>query len=263
MGIPLLRGESFTGVETREGAQVVIVNEAFAKKFWEGEDPLGKRLRTGDERPWVSVIGVVGNVRHVGLSEPIRPTYYFPVALLPWRTMTLVVRTTGDPEAISASLRQAIARIDPTLPIYDVRLYEQFVADSVAAPRFNSMLLLVFAVVAVTLAAVGIYGVLAYTVGQRTHEIGIRMALGARASDVPWLVLRQGLAMVGVGLAIGFVAAFLLARVLESLLFGVGARDPVTFVAVALLLTAVACAACFAPAWRAARVDPMVALRYE
>ena len=123
--------------------------------------------------------------------------------------------------------------------------------------------LLVFAVVAVTLAAVGIYGVLAYAVGQRTHEIGIRMALGARASDVPWLVLRQGLAMVGVGLAIEFVAALALTRVMESLLFGVGARDPMTFVAVALLLTAVACAACFAPAWRAARVDPMVALRYE
>ena len=177
--------------------------------------------------------------------------------------MTLVVRSTGDPEVISGSLRQAVARVDPALPIYDVRLYEQFVADSVATPRFNSMLLLVFAVVAVTLAAVGIYGVLAFTVGQRTHEIGIRMALGARASDVPWLVLRQGLAMIGVGLAIGFVAALALTRVMESLLFRVGARDPMTFVAVGLVLTAVACVACFAPAWRAARVDPMVALRYE
>ena len=216
MGIPLLRGESFTGLETRESAPVVIVNEAFAKKFWDSDNPLGKRLRTGGERPWATVIGVVGNVRHVGLSEPIRPTYYFPVALLPWRTMTLVVRSTGDPGVISGSLRQAVARVDPALPIYDVRLYEQFVADSVATPRFNSMLLLVFAVVAVTLAAVGIYGVLAFTVGQRTHEIGIRMALGARASDVPWLVLRQGLAMIGVGLAIGFVAALALTRVMES-----------------------------------------------
>ena len=234
MGIPLLRGESFTGLETREAAPVVIVNEAFAKKFWEGDNPLGKRIRTGGEQPWATVIGVVGNVRHVGLSEPIRPTYYFPVALLPWSTMTLVVRSTGDPEAISGSLRQAVARVDPALPIYDMRLYEQFVADSVAAPRFNSMLLLVFAVVAITLAAVGIHGVLAYTVGQRTHEIGIRMALGARASDVPWLVLRQGLVMIGFGLAIGFVAALALTRVMESLLFEVGARDPMTFVAVAL-----------------------------
>ncbi len=263
MGIPMLQGEGFSGRETAEGTPEVIVNEAFAKKFWDGEIPIGKRLKMGSEEAWSTVVGVVGNVRHVGLSEPIRPTYYFSVALMPWRTMTVVARTAGKPEVISGSLREAVARVDAAQPVYNIRLYDQFVGESVAEPRFNATLLVVFALVAVMLAAVGIYGVLAYTVGQRTHEIGIRMALGARASDVPWLVLNQGLAMVGLGLAIGFAAALALSRVMESLLFGVGARDPLTFAAVALVLTAVALAACLLPAWRAARVDPMVALRYE
>lgn len=262
MGIPLLQGETFTGRETEDDAPVVIVNEAFARKYWEGENPIGKRLRRY-EQPWATVIGVVGDVRHVGLSEPIRPTYYFPVPWLPWSTMTVVARTDGEPETMSGSLRQAVTRVDPAQPVFNVRLYEQFVADSVATPRFNMWLLLVFAAVAVTLAAVGIYGVLAYAVGARIHEIGIRMALGARASDVPWLVLRQGLLMVGLGLGIGLAGAFAVSRVMDSLLFGISGRDPVTLVAVAVVLATVAVVACVAPAWRAARVDPMVALRYE
>lgn len=263
MGIPLLQGEVFTGLETRQSAPVVIVDEAFAKKFWDGETPIGKRLRSDTDRPFARVIGVVGNIRHVGLDEPVRPTYYYPLALQVHDSMTVVTRSSRDPESIASVLRQAVARVDPTQPVYNVRLYQQFIDDSIATPRFNLMLLFVFASVAILLASVGIYGVLAYTVGQRTQEIGIRMALGAQARKVPWLILRQGLVWIGIGLALGFTAALALTRVMESLLFGVGARDPVTFVAVAVVLSAVAVAACLLPARRAARVDPMVALRYE
>jgi putative ABC transport system permease protein len=177
--------------------------------------------------------------------------------------MTIVTRTTNEPGAIVSSLRQAVARVDAAQPVYNVRRYDDFVAQSVAKPRFNLTLLLVFAMAAIVLAAIGIYGVLAYAVGRRTHEIGVRMALGAQARDVPWLVLRHGLGLVGLGLAIGFAAALGLVRVMENLLFGVSARDPWTFVGVALVLWVVAAVACLVPAWRAARVDPMVALRYE
>jgi len=263
MGIPLLRGDTFSGNETEDGARVFVISESFAEKFWPGEDPIGKRARMGDERPWMRVIGVVGDVHHNGLGEAVKPTYYLPHTYEPWRTMTLVVRADDRPESIAPSAQHALARLDATQPVYAIRTYETLMSESVTTPRFHLALLLLFGATAVTLAAVGIYGVLAHVVGQRTREIGVRMALGASSWQVPWLVVKQGVSLVAVGLGLGLVAALGVGRLLESMLFGVGARDPWTFAGVAASLTVVAFVACYAPARRAARVHPVVALRHD
>jgi len=220
-------------------------------------------VRTGDRSPWVEVVGIVGDVRHRGLDVDTRPEMFFPHTQTPSRQMTLVVRAAGDPEALAAPLRERVRAIDRDQPVGNVKTMEQWVSESVASQRFTAALLGVFAAAAAGLAALGLYGVVSYSVAQRTHEIGLRVALGARPRDVLRLVIGQGMALTLVGVGVGVAASLALTRVISGLLFGVGATDPGIFVAVPLLLASVALLACYLPARRAAKVDPMVALRYE
>ncbi|HEU4451578.1 MAG TPA: ABC transporter permease [Longimicrobium sp.] len=264
MGIPLLRGRSFEAADGAGSVRVALVNEALARRYWPGEDPIGKRLRPAWMREgWLTVVGVVGNVRHEGLGSQDGPEFYRAFAQEPAPVMTLVVRADAAPQAMAAALRAAVAAADPDVPASDLRPLEAVVSASVARPRFTSLLLAVFAAVALVLGAVGIYGVVAYAVSQRTHEIGVRMALGAGSDTVLRLVLRQGAVLAGIGVVLGLAAALALTRVLGSLLFGVSALDPLTFAAVGTAVVAVALVASWVPARRAARVDPAVALRTE
>ena len=265
MQIPLKRGRLFTEQEATEMRHVVVINEAFALKNFPGEDPLGKRVTIymKDDNVPTEIIGIVGDNKHMGLDSEVEPMSYWPHPELAFPFMTLVIRTHGDPSSIAPTARNVIQTLDGEQPVADVRTMEGLLADSVARARFNTLLLTVFAVVALILAAVGIYGVMSYAVTQRTHEIGIRMALGAQTSHVLALVVRQGMIMAVTGVTIGLVAAFALTRILASLLYGVSATDPQTFLVIALLLASIALLACYLPARRATKVDPMVALRYE
>jgi predicted permease len=265
MGIPVLRGRAFTERDGKESPKVLLVNEAFARKHFPGEDPLGKRVEvTIAPDMKAEVVGIVGDVKHRSLDREPDPECYVSYLQVPSAFMTLVVRTDSeDPSGLAASLRSAVQQVDSDIPLSDVRTMNQVVAASVAQRRFNMMLLGVFAALALVLSAVGIFGVVNYSVTQRTHEIGIRMALGAQGRDVLRMVVGQGMRPVLVGVGIGLAAAFALTRVMSSLLYGVSATDPLTFFAVALVLAAVALLACYVPARRAMRVDPMVALRYE
>jgi putative ABC transport system permease protein len=265
MRIPLKRGRLFTEQEEIEARRVVVINEAFARKHFPNEDPLGKRLTIymKTENVPTEIIGVVGDNRHAGLDKEAEPMSYWPHPELTYSLMTLVVRAQGDPAGLAAPAREVIRSLDPEQAVADVRTMDAWLSRSTARARFNALLLAVFAGVAALLAAVGIYGVMAYSVAERTREVGIRLALGAQKRDVLRLVVGQGmrLALVGVGLGLG--AAFALTRLMAGLLFGVSATDPLTFTAVALALALVALLACYVPARRAARVDPMEALRYE
>ena len=269
LGISLLQGRSFTDADVEGTLPVVIVDESFARRFYPNESPLGKRIKRGNlnsTRPWHTIIGVVRPVRSQRLDAISLPQAYFAIYQDPTATfnMSLAVRATaGDPASLAQSVRAAVLTVDRNQPVYDVKPLPQIVADSIALRRLALLLLSVFAVVAVLLSAVGIYGVMAYSVAQRTHEIGIRMALGAETRDVLRLVLRQGLVLTGVGIGLGWLAALGLTRLMQSLLYGVSPTDLLTFGSVALLLVGVALAACYLPARRAAKVDPMVALRYE
>ncbi|HJQ25172.1 MAG TPA: ABC transporter permease [Blastocatellia bacterium] len=265
MQIPLKRGRLFTEQEATEMRHVVVVNEAFARKNFPGEDPLGHRvvIYMKQENVPCEIIGIVGDNRHMGLNIETEPMAYWPHPELTYPFMTLVIRTPGDPTSIASAARQVIQTLDSEQPVADVRTMASLMADSVARARFNTLLLTVFAAVAMILAAVGIYGVMSYSVTMRTHEIGLRMALGAQARDVLGLVVKQGLALTVGGVAIGLGTAFALTRIMTSLLFNVSATDPLTFAGVALGLAGIALLACYIPARRATRVDPMVALRYE
>ncbi|HJQ32684.1 MAG TPA: ABC transporter permease [Pyrinomonadaceae bacterium] len=263
LGIPVKRGRAFTAADRQDAPPVVVINESMARSFFAGEDPVGKRIRTGDKAPWAEVVGVVGDVRHRGLDVDTRPEMFFPHLQTPSRQMTLVVRTSGDPVALAGPLRERVRELDRDQPVGNVKTMEAWVAESVASRRFSVLLLGVFAAVAAGLAALGLYGVVSYSVAQRTHEIGLRVALGARPRDVLRLVIRQGMALTLLGTAAGLLAALALTRLMSSLLFGVGATDPATFVTVPALLLVVALLACYLPARRATKVDPMVALRYE
>jgi putative ABC transport system permease protein len=265
MGIPLLRGRTFGEHEMTEARHVVLINEAMARKHFPNEDPLGKRLVVSMSATPVptEVVGVVGDVKLMSLDGESRPTVYWPHPELAYGSMTVVVRTKGDPQALAGPARQAIQALDPEQPVADVRTMEEWISASVARARFSTTLLGVFATVALFLAVAGIYAVISYTVAQRTHEIGIRMALGARGRDIVRMVVRQGMLLALAGVVIGTLGALLLTRVISGLLFGVSATDPVTFAAVALVLGVVALLACYVPARRASRVDPMEALRYE
>jgi putative ABC transport system permease protein len=268
MGIPQIKGRDFTERDDAKAPGVIIVNQAFARKFFPDEDPIGKRIKPGistdDNKPVMrEIIGVVADVRNRDLSSELRPGYFVPAAQIPFNQMTMVVRTSKDPHALVSAIGREITSMDKELPVYNVKTLDDYLAASVAAPRFNTTLLTIFAAVALVLTIVGLYGVMSYSVAQRTNEIGIRMALGAQTRDVLSLVVKQGFKLVLIGLVIGLVGAFALMRVISSLLFGVTTKDPLTFAAVAGLLAVVALLACYLPARRASRVDPMVALRYE
>jgi putative ABC transport system permease protein len=262
MRIPLLRGRNFTEQEVKEGKAVVIVSKQLVDTVFPNEDPMGKRLVSGMSGVAFEIIGVVGDIRHNSLGAQPYPAMYLPTRDFANRR-NLVIRTQNDPLSIVGALRQEVQALDPDLPISEVKRMTDWVDSSVAVPRYRTTLLAAFAALAMILAATGIYGVMSYTVAQRTHEIGVRMAMGARRLDVLKLVVRQGMLLTLVGVILGLAGAFALTRVMASLLFGVTAKDPLTFVAVAGLLSAVAFIACFVPALRATKVDPLVALRYE
>jgi putative ABC transport system permease protein len=262
MGIPLLRGREFTSSDADKSTSVLIINQKVAETFWPGQDPIGKHLQVMG--PGTSeVVGVVGNVLHNGFGEPPDFETYTPYKQSPWSYMALAVRTNSDPHTISDAVKAAVASLDPDLPVHDIRTMEQVSADSLAPRRITLYLIGSFAVLALILSAVGIYGVMSYAVTQRSHEIGVRMALGAQPRDVLQMVVRHGMKLAATGVALGIAGAFLLTRYLKTLLFEINSTDPLTFAAVAFLLAAIAFLATYLPARRATRVDPMVALRYE
>ena len=266
MGIPIIRGRYFEDRDTAEAAQVAIIDESLAKKFWPGEDPVGKRITfqgPPTNRIWREIVDIVGHVKHSDLEGESRAQYYVPHQQISQPGMALVVRTAADPNNLAGAVRGAVKTLDADLPVFRVRAMDQFVADSMVQRRFALLLIGIFACLASLLAAIGLYGVMAYSVTQRTHELGLRMALGAQRSDVLKLVVKQGMVLAGVGLAIGVIGALLLSRLMKTLLFNVSATDPLIFVLIAATLAAVALIACLFPARRATRVDPMVALRYE
>ena len=269
MGIPLLKGRDFEQRDQHHSPPVVIVNEEFARQFFPGEDPIGKRMRPGlntfeDEQPtYREIVGVVGNIRNRDLNTPPPPAYYVPQTQVPFSQVTIVMKTTSDPHSVISGATKVVAAMDPDLPVFSVKTMREYMSASVATPRFSTTLLSIFAGVALVLTLVGLYGVMSYSVAQRTNEIGIRLALGAQSRDVLLMIVKQGSLLILLGLSIGLLGAYALTRLISSLLFGVTAKDPFTFGAAALLLGLVALLACYIPAWRATKVDPLEALRYE
>jgi putative ABC transport system permease protein len=267
MGIPLLSGREFDDRDVRGSTPVVIVNETFVRRFFADEEPLGKRFVYGQSGPdnnnWITIVGVVGDMRRTGFDRPVRPETFLPQSQNPSATLTIVARTAVDPVALSSTLRGEVWGIDKDQSVYDLKTMDQTLSEMSSQRRFNMLLLGVFAALALTLAAVGIYGVMSYSVAQRTHEIGIRMALGAKTTDVLGMVVRRGMVLASVGIGVGVIGAAALTRLMSSLLYGVSATDPVTFVVIPIVLAGVTLAASFVPARRATKVDPMVALRYE
>jgi putative ABC transport system permease protein len=262
MGIQLVRGRVFTARDDENGPPVAIINETMARRFWPNEDPVGRRLTSyaGVSR---EIVGIVRDVKNRDLAENAGPQLYTPYVQRPWPFLAVVARTTGDPVGLAATLRQAVASVDPDLAAADVRTIDDYLAQSVATPRFNATLIAGFAVLAVFLAGCGLYGVMSYAVVQRSREIGIRMALGAQPGDVRGMVVSQALKMGLAGLIVGLAGAFAAARLLDNLLFGIGSSDPATFATMCGLLLGVVLVAAYVPARRATRVDPMVALRAE
>ena len=266
-GIPLLRGRLYQAADRGDAAPVALVSQALAHRYWPDRSPLGARITFGDPTDststWMTVVGVVGDVRQEGPAAAAYPQIYVPLAQVTTRSLLIALRTAGDPTALTPAVKRAVAGIDPNLALGRVATMEERVAGSMARPRVNAILLGGFAATALVLAAIGIYGVIAYSVVQRTRELGIRMALGARGGDVLRLVLGQGMVPVLGGLALGLAAAAAASRVLRGLLYGIGGTDPITYAAVAAFLAGVALVASFLPARRAATADPVVALRNE
>jgi putative ABC transport system permease protein len=266
MGQRLLRGRYFTEHDTADSTPVAIVDQTLADTYWPGEDPIGKRMRFGgpqSEAPWMEIVGVVAHVKNYGVDEESRVETYIPVLQSPNRFFTVVLRTQGDPASFVPALRQAVREADREAVLFDPRTMEEIASDAVAERRLAALLLGVFSALAMLLAAVGLYGVMSYAVSQRTHEIGVRMALGAQRGDVFRLLLGQGMLLTAIGLVIGLTGAWWVTRYLETQLFGVSATDPLTFLLLPLAMAAVALVAAFVPARRATRVDPVIALRYE
>jgi putative ABC transport system permease protein len=267
MGMPIVQGRSFEPGDVAGGTQVVVVNETFVRRLMQGEEPIGRRFTRGNsedpEAVWQTIVGVVADSRRAGLAEPIRPEAYRPMTQVSPRSIEVLVRTAGPPLGVAPQARALLRELDPNMPMAQLRTVEGAMAEAVATRRFVMMLLAGFATLAVALAAIGIYGVLAFLVGERTRELGIRLALGADRRTVIGMVLRQSLRYVLPGLAFGAVGALALTRLLQAQLFGIQPTDPVTFLAVLTLLLAVALLASWVPAWRAANVQPVEALRQE
>jgi putative ABC transport system permease protein len=263
IGLRLLRGRDLEERDTAETPLVVLVDERMVRRFWPNQDPIGKRIGFGSTGDWREVVGVVNSVKYTGLEAEGREQIYIPYTQMPREGMFVVVHTAGLPASVTNAVRAEVRALDANLPISDVKTMEQRLGDSVAIRRYAMFLLLGFSLLALVLAAVGLYGVISYAVSQRTHELGIRMALGAQRRDIFRLVVGQGMLLTSAGVGLGLVAAFALTRLMSSLLFGVSATDPLTFGGVALVLAGVAVLGCYLPARRATRVDPMLALRYE
>ena len=274
MNIPLQQGRVFTEGDNAGAAPVIIINEAFARRYFAGKDPMAQQLSVGRgaNDPLRQVIGIVRDAKQSSLDRPAPPMMFEPIAQMTDKLMAIAraftaahftIRATGEPAGLMAAVKREIAALDPTLPLSEIRSMEELTARSVATQRFNMLLLGLFAGIGLLLAAVGIYGVVSYVAELRTNEIGIRIALGARAGDVLALILKHGLTLATIGVTLGLGASFVLTRLMKSLLFGVSATDPVTFVVISMVLAGVALGACFVPARRATKVDPMIALRYE
>ena len=271
LGIPLVRGRYFDPSDGEKTQGVVVINNTMARRFWPGEDPIGKRMKAGfDGSQWCTIVGIIGDIRHTGLDAPVNPEMYYQYQQIPPElmtfvegTMTLVLRTNADPNSMIAAVRGEVQKLDADLAVFNVKSMQELVGGSLAQPRFRTLLLAVFAGVALVLAAIGLYGVIAYAVTQRTNELGVRMALGAQKGDVLKLVVGQGGRLALLGISIGLVLALGLMRIISQLLFGVNASDPLTFAATAVVILAIALAASYVPALRAIQVDPVIALRYE
>jgi putative ABC transport system permease protein len=267
MEIALRRGRFLSEQETQDAPRAAVINEALAKKYFAGEDPIGKRITFGDpqaaDATWWNIVGIIADVRQSSLDKDAYPQIFRVYKQNPSRGMTVVMRTAGEPTSMANTLRQEVWSLDRQQPLHNVRTLEQVLADSIARPRFNTLLITILAGVALVLAAVGIYGVISYSVTQRTHEIGVRMALGASSGNVLRLVVGHGMFLAGIGLAVGVVGAFAVTRIMGSLLYGVSASDPLTYIVLVALLGFIALVASYIPARRAMRVDPVVALRNE
>ena len=266
MGIRLLEGRVLSEADGANAPRVTVINETLARRLWPGENPIGKRIKQGwpeNKTPVREVVGVVSDVKLEGVNQETPMQAYLPLEQETAGSLALVARTAGNPLALASTIEQAIRSVDKDLPVYGISSMDQLMGNAIAQQQLTMVLLAGFAILALVLAAVGIYGVMSYSVTQRTHEIGIRMALGAQSSDVLKMVVKQGLVLTVAGISIGLVGAFFLTRLMASLLFGVSATDPVTFALISLLLAGVALGACFVPARRATKVDPLIALRYE
>lgn len=261
LGIPLLKGRYFTEHDTQDSVPVAIVSEGFARRFFPNQQALGRRVRLNDD--WMEIVGVVGNVKYLGLTVDTDPAIYKPFRQAYGARMYLVVRSSREDDRLAVVLRKEIQSVDPGITLAQIGTIEQALASSVSQPRFNTMLLSLFAGIALLLASVGIYGLIAYSVAQRTHEIGVRMALGAARADVVRMVVRQGASMAAIGVVFGLGGAFAVTRLLKTMLFGIGVTDALTFVAASLGMILVVVLATFVPALRATRISPVAALRYE
>ncbi len=269
MGIPMIKGRDFDDRDKHGSTPVIIITETFAREHFPGEDPIGKRIEPGissienEDSMMREIVGIVSDVRNRGLNTEPKSAYYVPQTQVPFSQMVAVAKTTGEPRSRISAVTKVVNAMDQDTPLFEVKTMEEYLGASVATPRFSTTLLSIFAGVALVLTVVGLYGVMSYSVAQRTNEIGIRLALGAQTRDVLLMVIKHGSKLILIGLAIGLAAAFALTRWIASLLFGVTAKDPFTFAAVAVLLAVVALIACYVPALRATKVDPMDALRCE
>jgi putative ABC transport system permease protein len=267
LGIPILHGRDLDDRDVRDSLLVAVINRTMAERFWPGQDPLGKRFHFGGatetDSPWITVVGVAGDVRHGGLGETPENQFYIAYSQAPYRGMVVLTRTVSDPGAMAAAVRREFRAVDPALPVFELQTMEDIHRSSLWEQRLYGAMFGSFAAVALVLAAVGLYGVIAYMVTLRTHEIGVRMALGAQRGDMLRMVIRSGITLTALGVAIGLAGAFAVTGLLRQFLFGVGSTDLVTFIGIPLLLTLVALVASWIPARRATRVDPMLALRYE
>jgi len=263
LGMPLLRGRDFQDSDTSKTTLVAIIDEPLARRFWPAGDAIGKRIETTGNREWMTIVGIVGGIKHLSLAEEKRPHIYMPLAQAPDARASFVVRTDGPPTAAMTTFRAAIRRADPDMPLYMVRPLTELIGDTLNTQRLTNILLSGFAVLALLLAAVGIYSTMSLYVSSRTKEFGIRLALGAQPGRLRLAVLGQALLLTAAGVVVGIAGAFVLTRTISSLLFEVSARDPLVFTAIPLLLVIVSLLACYLPARRATKVDPLIALRYE